>query len=153
MPINVRFAHGGLGVVYECTGALTGRDFIQANRRLLAAPDRLGGVRYGLVDLTDAEGIRISRAESRMITAQDMKIAEAMPRGAAVAVVAALREAYDMAHLWQVSSQRTGWATMRLRTRDEARSWIALEIRRRFDIDLEDDPNGVDSRFLPHRSG
>ncbi len=153
MPINVRFAHGGLGVVYECTGALTGRDFVQANRRLLAAADRLGGLRYGLVDLTSVDAIRISAAESRMIAAQDLKIAGAVPRGIAVAVVAALREAYDMAHLWQVSSQRTGWATMRVRTRDEARSWISLEMRRRFDIDLENDPNGMDPRPLPYRSG
>ncbi len=142
MPINIRVLHDGMGILYLCHGRIKGKDFIDANRRLLAFNDRLKQARYGLVDETGIENVQISESELLTIVAQNKKIAAIVPQGAVVAVIAQDDYALGLAHLWGSFIEHTGWETMTFRTRWKAKSWILEKMKANFGINLVFD-NGI----------
>jgi hypothetical protein len=136
MPIDVRVLHNGMGILYLCHGRMKGKDFINANRRLLAFHDRLKKARYGLVDETGIDDIRISESEMLTIVAQNKKMAATVPQGAVVAVIAKDDVTLGLAHMWGSFIEHTGWETMTFRTRWKAKSWIVEKVKANFGIDL-----------------
>ncbi len=142
MPIDIKVVHNGMGILYRCHGRITGRDFIGANRRLIAFKDRLKQARYGLVDETGIDDIRISESEMLTIVAQTKKISAIVPQGAVVAVIAKDDMALGLARLWGSFIEHTGWETMTFRTRWKAKSWIVGKVKANFGINLIFD-NGI----------
>jgi hypothetical protein len=142
MPIDIRVLHNGIGVLYLCDGTVTGRDFIDANNRLLAYKDRLKQLRYGLVDMTATDDLQISESELLTITAQDKKIASFAPSEAVVAVIARDEYALQISRLWESFIEHTGWETMTFRLRWKAESWIIERVKANFGINLVFD-NGL----------
>ena len=136
MPIDIRILHNGMGILYLCHGTVAGKDFIDTNNRLLAFKDRLKHVRYGLVDMTDADDLKISESELLTITAQDKKIASFVPSKAVVAVIAKDDFALRIARIWQSFIEHTGWETMIFRVRWKAESWIIERVKANFGINL-----------------
>ncbi len=136
MPIDIRVLHNGLGILYLCHGAVSGKDFIDANNRLLAFDDRLKRVRYGLVDETAIDDMQISESEMLTITAQDKKIAAFVPSRAVVAVMAKDDFALRLARMWESFIEHTGWETMTFSLRWKAESWIIEKVNANFGINL-----------------
>jgi len=142
MPIDIKVLHNGIGILYLCHGAVIGKDFIDANNRLLALNDRLKQVRYGLVDMTATNDVQISESELLTITAQDKKIAAFAPSESVVAIVAQDDSALRLAHLWESFIEHTGWETMTFRVRWKAERWIIEKVKANFGIYLIFD-NGI----------
>jgi len=136
MPIEIRVLQDGMGIWYLCHGRLHGKNFIDANRQLLAFSDRLKRARYGLVDETEIDDVRISESEMLTIVAQSKKIAAIVPQGAVVAVMAKDNYALGLARMWGSFIEHTGWETMTFRTRWKAISWITEKVKTNFGIDL-----------------
>ncbi len=136
MPIDIKILHNGMGILFRCHDTVRGKDFIDANNRLLASKDRLKQVRYGLVDMTDTDGLQISESELLTITAQDKKIASFAPSAAVVAVIANDDFAFRIARLWESLIEHTGWETMTFRVRWKAESWIRERVKANFGINL-----------------
>ena len=136
MPIDIKFLHEGVGILYLCHGTVTGKDFIEANKQILAFNEHLKLVRYGLIDETALDDIQMSESEMLMITAQDKKIASLVPPGAVVAVIAKGDFAFGPAHIWQSFIEHTGWETMTFRTRWQAESWIKEKVKANCGINL-----------------
>jgi hypothetical protein len=142
MPIDVRILHNGRGILYLCHGTVNGKDFIDANSKVLAFNDRLKQVRYGLVDETTLDYMQISASEILTITAQNKKMAAFVPRGAVVAVIANDDSALGLARMWEAFIEHTGWETMTFRMRWKAESWIIEKVKANFGFDLIFD-NGI----------
>jgi hypothetical protein len=142
MPIEIRILHNGRGIQFLCHGIVIGKDFIDAQSQLLAFPDRLKQVRYGLVDESAIDGIQMAESEMLTIAAQDKKIAAFVPRGAVVAVIAKDNFALGLAHMWESFIEVTGWETMTFRVRWKAERWIIEKVKANFGIDLIFD-NGI----------
>ena len=142
MPIDIRVLHNGIGILYICRGTVNGKDFIDANNRLLSFKELLKQLRYGLVDMTAADDIQISESELLTITAQDKKIASFVPSEAVVAVIAKDDYALQIASMWQSFIEHTGWETMTFRMRWKAESWIIERVKANFGINLVFD-NGL----------
>lgn len=139
MPIDICVLHNGRGILYHCHGKVNGRDFIDANRRLLAFKDRLKHVRYGLVDETAINGIQLSETDMLKIAVQDKKIAARVPRGAVVAVIANDEFSHELTRVWALFVAHTGWETMAFRAKWKAEGWIAEKVKENFGIDLLSD--------------
>jgi len=136
MPIDIRVLHNGMGILYLCHGTVNGKDFIDANNRLLAFNGGLKQVKYGLVDETAIDDIQISESEMLTITAQDKKIAAFVPSGAVVAVIAKDDLALRLARMWESFVEYTGWETMTFRIRWKAENWIIEKVKANFGIEL-----------------
>src|SRR5208337_3325109 len=142
MPIDIRVLHDGTGILYHCYGKITGKDFIDANNRLLAFTDRLKQVKYGIVDETSIDDVQISESEMLTIAVQDKKIAAYAPSGAVVAVIAKDDFAIGLARMWESFIVHTGWETMTFRIKWKAERWIIEKVKANFGIDLIFD-NGI----------
>jgi hypothetical protein len=142
MPIDIKVLHNGIGILYLCHGAVVGKEFIDANNRLLAFNDRLKQVRYGLIDMTATEDVQISESELLTITAQDKKIATFVPSESVVAVVAQDEFALQLSRLWESFIEHTGWETMTFIARWKAERWITEKVKANFGICLNFD-NGI----------
>jgi hypothetical protein len=136
MPIDIKVLHDGVGVLYVCHGAVTGKDFIEANERILTFGEQIKQVRYGLVDETTIDDINISESEMTAIAAQDEKIANLVPPGAIVAIIAKSDFAFGLSRIWESFIEHTGWETMTFRDRWKAESWIKEKVKANFGIDL-----------------
>src|SRR5512135_2760618 len=101
MPIDIKVMHDGIGVQYLCHGTVSGKDFIEANKRLLHFKNHLKRLRYGIIDETASVDIQMSESEMLTIIAQDKKIAGLVPPGAIVAVIAKGDYASDLARVWE----------------------------------------------------
>lgn len=137
MPIDIKILHDGVGVLYHCHGTVTGKDFIEANKRVLTFNEQLlKKVRYGIVDETASDDIHMSESEMVTIAAQNKKIASLVPPGAIVAVVARGDFAFGLARIWESFIEHTGWETMTFRTRWKAEGWIKEKVKANFGVDL-----------------
>ncbi|HSA78508.1 MAG TPA: hypothetical protein VLG72_06590 [Nitrospirota bacterium] len=135
MPVDIKILQDGSGILYLCHGTVTGKDFIEANQRLLTF-DNLKQVRYGIVDETAVDDIHMSESDMLTITAQDEKIANIVPSGAVVAVIAAGDFAFGLARIWESFIEHAGWETMTFRTRWKAESWVKEKVKANFGIDV-----------------
>jgi hypothetical protein len=136
MPIDIKVQHDGVGILYLCHGTVTGKDFIEANKRILNFNEHLKRVRYGIVDETAIDDIQMSKAEMLTIVAQNKKIAGLVPPGAIVAVIAGSDFAFGLARIWGSFIEHTGWETMTFRTSWKAESWIREKVKANCGIDL-----------------
>jgi len=136
MPIDIKVLHDGTGILYLCHGSVTGKDFIEANKRVLTFGEHLKQVKYGMVDETAIDDIEMSESDMLMIAAQNHKIARLVPSGAVVAVIAKGDFAFGLARIWESFIEHTGWETMIFRTRWKAESWIAEKVKTHWGIDL-----------------
>ena len=136
MPIDIKFLHDGVGILYLCHGTVTGKDFIEANKQILTFNEHLKQVKYGLIDETAIDDIHISESERVMITAQNKKIASLVAPGAVVAVMSKSDVAFGLALMWESFIEHTGWETMTFRTRWKAESWIKEKVKANFGMDL-----------------
>lgn len=136
MPVNIKVLHDGVGVLYDCHGALTGKDFIEANNHILTFGEEIKRLRYGLIDETAIDDIAISESEMMTIAAQDEKIAGLVPDGAIIAVIANSAFAFGLSRLWESFIEHTGWETMSFRDRSMAESWVRERVKATFGIDL-----------------
>ncbi len=136
MPIDIKVLHDGMGILYHCHGTVTGKDFIEANKRILTFNEHLKRVRYGIVDETTTDDIHMAESEMLMIAAQDKKIANLVPSGVIVAVIADRNFAFGLARIWESFIEHTGWETMIFRNRWKAEGWIKEKVKANCGIDL-----------------
>jgi hypothetical protein len=136
MPIDIKILHDGIGILYICHGTVTGKDFIEANKQILTFNGHLKRVRYGIVDETNTNDIHMAESEMLTIAAQDKKIANLVPSGAVVAVIAERDFAFGLARIWESFIEHTGWETMTFRARWKAEQWIKEKVKSNCGIDL-----------------
>jgi hypothetical protein len=106
------------------TGLLTGQEILDAKTRLLRESDRLKGLHYGLIDLTDVTELRVTRDVVLEFVQVDMQIALIVPRPLAVAIVAPSDLAFGIARMWEAFAEVTRWNTHVFRSRAEADPWL-----------------------------
>ena len=91
---------------------------------LLRESDRLKGLHYGLIDLTDVTELRATRDDVLEFVQVDMQIALSVPRALAVAIVAPSDLAFGIARMWEAFAEVTRWNTHVFRSRAEADPWL-----------------------------
>ncbi len=124
MPLNIVLLDDGEGILYQCSGVLSGAEIISANQELLASPARRRGRRYGLVDCSAVASVEISTAELRALADQDARLAAEARIPILLAVVAPGDLGYGLARMWQAFAQGIWWRAEVFRDRPAAERWI-----------------------------
>lgn len=124
MPFSTGWVSEARGVYLAGTGLLTGQEILDAKTSLLRESDRLKGLHYGLIDLTDVAELRVTRDDVLEFVQVDMQIALSVPRALAVAIVAPSDLAFGIARMWEAFAEVTRWNTHVFRSRAEADPWL-----------------------------
>lgn len=138
MAIDIEFRHDGVGIIYNCYGATSTKDFSDAKNSLLASPEwikRIKKCRYAIID-TSVETISSNYQEMATIVARDTRSAAIAAPGALVAVSAPGDLCYGLARMCEVLVEQLGWETRVFRSRIEAELWIHQRAKDKFGIDL-----------------
>ncbi len=138
MPIRLKFADDGRGVLYHCTGLITGRDFIEANRGIASAPERVKDCSYAVVDSTLINDFNISVQDIELMADQGRTASGAHP-DIVPAVIAPSDPLYGVSRMWELMSGDTAWEKMVFRSKDEARAWLGEKVREKFKLDIKMD--------------
>lgn len=67
MSIKIKFENSGKGVVYTCSGIVTGNELIDANNTIISNPNII----YQICDVSKAKDIRIDVEQMHAIAIQD----------------------------------------------------------------------------------
>jgi len=136
MPIEIEGRQDGLGVIYNCSGALTIDDFFQAGLGFLAHPEEIKKWRYCIIDLTPVGAMNISPDDINVIVEQNKRIAAIAPSGAILAVASPKDLGFGLARVWEVLVEEVGWEIMTFRSRSEADVWVQERMKQKFDIEI-----------------
>jgi hypothetical protein len=79
VPFSTEWVSEGRGVYLAGTGLLTGQEILDAKTSLLRESDRLKGLHYRLIDLTDVAELRVTRDDVLEFVQVDMQIALIVP--------------------------------------------------------------------------
>lgn len=149
MPIVIEGRQNGVGVIYNCRGAVTIDDFLKAGIGFLAFPKAIKKWRYCIIDLTSVEAMQIDSKEIRTIVEQNKRIAAFALPGALLAVAAPKDLGYGIAREWEALVEQVGWETMTFRSRSEAEAWIKERARQKFGLDLSDTARDIKGISAP----
>ena len=132
----VRLANGA-GILFRCQGALSGAELIGANAQVLAQPELMRGLRFGIVDMSEVTSTDIDTSHVHETALQDDLMAQTMAKGFLVAVIASDSLAYGMSRMWQAMAEKTGWETLVVRTRAEADRWLQKRLKEKFGLAVD----------------
>jgi hypothetical protein len=136
MPIELEFTRDGLGVIYQCQGALGLQHFSVANHRLLASSSRIRKLRYALIDAALMEPQYFSPSEMDSIVLQDRQIASYAVPGLLVGVVAERNVVFAIARMWEAFIEGIGWETKIFPSMAEAQVWVRVRVKEKFQLSL-----------------
>jgi hypothetical protein len=129
MPVELVSLHGGIGVLFICSGDVTAKDILDAKVLLLASSIR-ETCKYAIVDLASVSNLEISASEVRDLADVDKRVAGQVRPGLIVSIVAPTNLAFDLSRMWQVLSEV--WETVIVRTGKEAEAWIRQKFQAGF---------------------
>lgn len=138
MPIVIENRQEGAGVIYDCRGALTIRDFYEASQTFLADPEEIKKWRYAIIDLTFAESMDINYQDIEMVVTVNRQLAAAAVPGVLLAVASPNDLGFGLARMWEALVERTGWETRVCRTRPEADAWISSRLQQKCGLNFPD---------------
>jgi hypothetical protein len=136
MPIDIEGRQNGLGVIYNCHGAMTIDDFFQAGMGFLAYAEEITKWRSAIIDLTSVQAMNITSDDIRAVVEQNKRIAVLARPGALLAVASPRDLGFGLARVWEVLVEETGWETMTFRSRSEAEDWILQRLSQILGITL-----------------
>ena len=136
VPIELEFTDDGLGVIYRCGGNLNPDHFYYANNRLLKLPERIQKLKYAIVDVSSMEPFYFPPSDMERIVQQDRQIAALAVPGFIVALVATQYSVLGLTRMWEAFVAGLDWNTRSFFSLTEAQTWVRLEVKERFDVDL-----------------
>jgi len=141
MPIDIELLHDGAGVIYNCHGTVTFKQFYDASNGFLASPEDLKKWRYAIIDLTSVENMNLNYEEVATIVELNKRLAAGTLPGTLLAVSSPKDLGFGIARMWEALVDQVGWETQTFRTRTEAALWINQRAKQKFGIDLADGPS------------
>jgi hypothetical protein len=124
VPYSTEYLSDGRGVQFAGSGVLTAQEVLEAKTGLWRSPERLKGLHYALIDMSDVTEVHITRDDVLEFVVADMQIALIVPRRVGVAIVAPGDLAFGLARMWEVFAEVTHWNTHVFRSRAEAEPWL-----------------------------
>jgi hypothetical protein len=123
MPFTMSLTKDGRCLFCVGSGLLKGQEIIDAKGELLATEDRIRGIAFGHIDLTDVTSVDISRDDIRRIADLDKRLALLAPR-VVVAVIAPGAVVFGLSRMWETYANSTGWTIAVKCSKPEADAWV-----------------------------
>ena len=138
MPVTLANLDNGLGVLFACTGIVSGGEFIEVNSRVTAsAKERKMPTRYCIIDYSKADKVMLTSSDIEVITSQDKTLAKYFP-DFIVAIVAVKDFEYGISRMWEtfIELHDLLWETMVFKGKGDAEAWIKQRMKEKFDQDV-----------------
>ncbi len=141
MPIQIKDCDGGVGVIIETRGRVTGRELIDAfNNHLTPDEEKFKQYKYILIDHFELTKVDINDETVEMISALFAEPSRVNPDSVVAMVTyvsygANIEIADRISKLHEVFSNRSCWDTLLFRTKPQAVRWIRGKVREKFGID------------------
>ncbi|HEV3271526.1 MAG TPA: hypothetical protein VGZ93_05030 [Candidatus Methylacidiphilales bacterium] len=127
MPYTTSYVDDGKGVFKTGSGIVTGLEIFSSALQESSNEARSRKLRYGLVDFSDVEEMKVTPEDIRRIVEMNRKLAAFTP-GALVAIVAPTELPYALARLWHTFSDDLGWKANVFHARADAIAWLRKEL-------------------------
>ena len=135
MPIEIKLADAGAGLVQIATGTLSGAQILSAVEERFESESSVARYKYCLLDYSETQNINISTEE--IITAASVyALAAKKNPDMVVAIVASEDIIYGLARMWESYAKDIPWEKMVFRNREEAEKWIRETVKAKFDLDV-----------------
>lgn len=138
MPVAIRNMDDGKGILFNCTGIVSGSEFIEINSRLTASVKKQSRLaKYGIIDYSKADQVHLSSSDIEVISSQDKEIARYVPEFI-VAIIAVKDLEYGVSRMWKtfIELHDLLWDTMVFKDRSDAEEWIKNKMKEKFNLDV-----------------
>lgn len=128
MPVSIKIADGGLGIVLTAHGYLPMQEVLQANLDFLEhyAQEFLS-CRYWLVDGSQIEATDGDFAQIHRLASIHIQASNRNPE-LVFAVYSAKEYVLGLAKMWEMLAEATGWEINIFRSAEEAKAWIRSSV-------------------------
>ncbi len=125
MPIDVKFVHGGAGVILCCSGTVTGEELYQANDVAYSSDETIRRIQFVYIDASSAEAANISLKEFSRCVFQDYKAAS-VNSGIITAIASTHDAIQGVVKAWEVLMGNSDMVrrTKVFRDKGSAEAWI-----------------------------
>ncbi len=128
--IEVSLTADGIGLVFESSSILTGKEVLEADARTCEEVRRKSRMRCLLVDHSWVAEERIDSASLRALADATRQTLELIPDGI-VAIVAPKDVLFGLSRMWAMLADEPNLTTRIVRTRGEAIAWLRDLLRQR----------------------
>ena len=122
MSIQIEYLQDGYGIEFFGTGIVTGEEIYDANN-IIYSGESLARQKYQILNLSDANRVRVSQDEAVKLANQDIEASRTNP-DIVIAIVATLDHAFGLGRMWEAHVNKSSFETMVFRKREEALAWI-----------------------------
>ena len=122
MPVTTNFLENGAGIEFMSSGIVTGKEIIEANRKIYT-PENLSRLKYKIIDRTTCKKYLVTSEEMKTIANQDVQ-ASKINRNITIVLVTSTKLQYGMTRMWQVYIDKTGWNSEIFNNRENANVYI-----------------------------
>ncbi len=124
MPVSIKIADGGLGVVLIAQGNLATQELLAANIDFFNRyAQEFLSCRYWLADYSQVEDSDADYTQLQRLAAIHVNASKMNPQ-LIVAVYGSKDFVFGMARMWEMLAEATGWQTSVFRSAEEAKAWI-----------------------------
>ena len=128
MTIDIRYLQDGMGVEFNISGAVTGTEVIEANKKIYNR-DNLLCLKYKIVDRTDCTEYLVKPEEIQIIADQEKEAAKVNPNFI-IALISTSALQYAMSRMWQLYLEvnESGFKTAVFKDRQSADKWVKEQL-------------------------
>jgi diguanylate cyclase (GGDEF)-like protein len=130
MNIRVSLTADGIGVVYTSSGALTGRDLVEADERLRAKLEANPALRYLLIDHSAVLEEKVDTKSLKTLAATTRVRLTTIPEGL-LAIVAPSDVLFGLSRMWAMMAEHPNLAVEVTRERETAVAWLEQQLTQR----------------------
>lgn len=129
MPLTLKVADRGMGVVLKTVSPVSGEEIVEGIRSFLREEtDAFAGARYWYADHLASGVVAADPDDTWRVAATTIKAARVNP-GLVVAVCAPTSSAFVLSEVWKAFSAETGWEVRVFRLESEAKAWLRAKVQ------------------------
>lgn len=126
IPIELKYLENG-GMRFIATGALTGKEILDANKTIYETEEKTLASVYQIYDYRGVETIDVPTDDIRTLAERDKRAARINPN-IIIAVVVGDDLAFGMTRMWQGLTSGAPFVNCVFRSMDEAERWVAEQL-------------------------
>jgi hypothetical protein len=128
MPVQITFLDNGQGIEFISSGIITGKEIIEANKKIYT-PENLLRLKYKIVDRTTCTEYQVTSEEVQIIAEQDKEAAK-INSNIIIALVSPTDLQYGVSRMWESFVDEIGFQTGVFRDRMSADAWLKEKLRK-----------------------
>jgi hypothetical protein len=128
LPVSIKIADSGIGVVLNAQGDLFIQDVLDANIDFFKRyAQEFLCCRYWLADYSQVDNSNASFTQIQLLASIHVEASKTNPQ-LVVAVYGSKDFVFGMGRMWEILAEATGWQTAVFRSAEEAKTWVRSHV-------------------------